>query len=191
MWRCLRRACTGRYFLRDWLPVKAEQWFSLKTFRLFWSGSRLRFVSIGWIHLAELQPSQSLFLVAQSVFYQPSAPVSFSSCVESMGSPRRLLRSTALPSVGGDLALPPIYFHLIHHSSSLQLKVWIACVASLFRKSFFAHCRCTLLSRNTCEKLCFSFGSSDRACMYVFHCGMRFMEAEIDSGNKKICFTNT
>lgn len=49
-----------------------------------------------------------------SVHAQPSVAALLSPCVESMGSPKRLLFSTAMLYVGGQWALPPIYLSLIY-----------------------------------------------------------------------------
>lgn len=79
--------------------------------RLFWSvsPSRAAFAS-------QMQRSPSSCRVVWSVFAQPSVPASFSPCVESMGSPRRLPRSTALLCVGGKVGttahLPPFNLSL-------------------------------------------------------------------------------
>lgn len=46
--------------------------------------------------------------VVWSVCAQPPVPAQLSPCVESMGGPKRPLRSTVLPCVGGEWALHPI-----------------------------------------------------------------------------------
>lgn len=115
--------------------------------------------SVGCVCLAEQQPSLSSCRAVWSVFAQPSVPAPFSPCVESMGSPWRPLRSTALPCVGGEWALPPIYLPLIYHSISTERVNHIQYNVSLFRNPF-AHCTCTCLSSTACkytwDELCFS-----------------------------------
>lgn len=80
------------------------------------SPSLLVSVSLTPAFASQMQRSPSSCRVVWSVFAQPSVPASFSPCVESMGSPRRLPRSTALLCVGGKVGttahLPPFNLSL-------------------------------------------------------------------------------
>lgn len=81
--------------------------------------------------LAEQQPFLSSCRVVWSVCAQPSVPAQLSPCVESMGSPKRLLCSTALPCVGGEWALPPIYLPLIYCCIAIERVYHMYCIIIL------------------------------------------------------------